>query len=104
MIAVRDIGRWAAHMFAEPDTYLGAAVEIAGDAVTFGQMIQAYQRVYGRRPRSMSLPVSWMLRGDDGRMFTWISTEGYRADLAQNRAAIPDLLTFEQFLALRTPS
>lgn len=104
MIAIRDIGRWAAHVFTKPDTYLGSAVEIAGDAVTFDQMIRAYQRVYGRQPRHMPLPVSWMLRGADGRMFTWISTQGYRADLELNRAAIPDLLTFAQFLALRTPS
>lgn len=104
MIAVRDIGRWAAHMFAHPTRYLGTAVEIAGDELTFGQMITAYQRVYGRRPRSMPLPASMLPRGDMGRMFTWISHEGYRADLAANRAAIPDLLTFERFLALRTAS
>lgn len=104
LIAIADIGRWAAHMFSHPGDYLGAAVEIVGDAVTFEQMIQAYQRVYGRTPRSMPLPASWLLRGDTGRMFTWISEHGYRADLARNRAAIPDLLTFQRFLALRQPS
>ncbi|HJP74445.1 MAG TPA: NmrA/HSCARG family protein [Pseudonocardiaceae bacterium] len=104
LIAIADIGRWAAHMFTHPAEYLGAAVEIAGDAVTFEQMIESYQQVYGRTPRSMSLPASWLLRGDAGRMFTWISKEGYRADLARNRAAIPDLLTFQRFLALRQPS
>jgi uncharacterized protein YbjT (DUF2867 family) len=104
MIAIRDIGRWAAHVFTHRDQYLGRAVEIAGDKLTFTQMIDAYTRVYGKRPRSMALPVSWLLRGDAGKMFTWISREGYRADLAANRAAIPDLLTFEQFLTLRQPS
>ena len=103
MIAIADIGRWAAHMFANPAEYLGGAVEIAGDAVTFGQMIDAYERVYGRRPRTMPLPTSWLLRGDAGRMFNWISTEGYRADLDLNRAAIPDLLTFERFLRTTAP-
>lgn len=104
LIAISDIGRWAAHMFTRPEKYLGTAVEIAGDAVTFDQMIEAYQQVYGRTPRSMSLPASWLPRGDAGRMFAWISKEGYRADLALNRAAIPDLLTFRRFLALRRPS
>ncbi len=36
-------------------------------------------------------------------MFTWITTYGYQADLTVNRAEIPDLLTFEQFLALKQP-
>jgi uncharacterized protein YbjT (DUF2867 family) len=104
MIAIRDIGRWVAHMFANPARYLGHAVEIAGDQATFVQMVTAYQRVYGKKPHSTPLPTSLLLRGDAGRMFTWISRQGYQADLAANRAAIPDLLTFEQFLALRQPS
>jgi uncharacterized protein YbjT (DUF2867 family) len=104
MIAIRDIGRWVAHMFSDPERYLGTAIEIAGDEVTFDQMIKAYERVYGKRPRTVPWPTALLPRGDAGRMFTWISREGYRADLAANRAAIPDLLTFDQFLALRKPS
>ena len=41
--------------------------------------------------------------GDIGKMFTWITTYGYKADLKMNRTEIPDLLTFEQFLALKKP-
>lgn len=104
MIAIRDIGRWAAHVFGNPEQYLGAAVEIAGDEVTFEQMLHAYQQVYGKRPRTAPWPTALLPRGDAGRMFTWISREGYRADLTANRAAIPDLLTFEQFLALHRPA
>jgi uncharacterized protein YbjT (DUF2867 family) len=104
MIAVRDIGKWVAHVFSHPATYLSKAIEIAGDEVTFPQMISAYQKVYGKRPRSMWLPASLFSRGDLGKMFTWLSKYGYEADLAANRAAIPDLLTFEQFLALKKRS
>jgi len=38
MIAVQDIGKWAAHMFLHPERYVSSAVEIAGDEVTFAQM------------------------------------------------------------------
>lgn len=104
MIAVQDIGKWVAHVLEHPETYLSKAVEIAGDAVTFSQMLSAYQRVYGHRPRSMWLPAALFSRGAVGKMFTWLRTHGYAADLEANRAAIPDLLTYEQFLALKRPS
>lgn len=103
MIAVQDIGKWVAHVFEHRDTYLSQALEIAGDAVTFPQMLAAYQRVYGRRPRSMWLPPALFSQGDLGKMFTWLRTHGYAADLEANRAAIPDLLTYEHFLALKRP-
>jgi uncharacterized protein YbjT (DUF2867 family) len=104
MIAVQDIGKWVAHVFLHPETYLSKAIEIAGDEVTFSQMMTAYQRVYHKRPKSVPLPVSLFSRGDAGKMFTWLSQYGYRADLPANRVAIPELLTYEQFLALKTPS
>ncbi len=104
MIAVQDIGKWVAHVLLHPEAYLSTASEIAGDEVTFSQMIAAYQKVYGKKPKSMWLPQALFSRGDVGKMFTWLSQYGYQADLKANRAAIPDLLTFKQFLALKSPS
>jgi uncharacterized protein YbjT (DUF2867 family) len=104
MIAVQDIGKWAAHMFLHRERYLSTAVEIAGDEVTFSQMVSAYKKVYNKTPGSMWLPPSLFSMGDIGKMFTWITTYGYKADLKMNRTEIPDLLTFEQFLALKKPS
>jgi uncharacterized protein YbjT (DUF2867 family) len=104
MIAVQDIGKWAAHMFLHRDRYLSMAVEIAGDEVAFSQMVSAYKKVYNKTPGSMWLPPSLFSMGDIGKMFTWITTYGYKADLKMNRTEIPDLLTFEQFLALKKPS
>jgi uncharacterized protein YbjT (DUF2867 family) len=103
MIAVQDIGKWAAHMFLHPERYVSRSVEIAGDEVTFAQMISAYKKVYGKTPGSMWFPSSLFSRGDLGKMFTWITRYGYQADLPINRAEIPDLLTFERFLALKKP-
>jgi uncharacterized protein YbjT (DUF2867 family) len=99
MIAVEDIGKWVAHMFLNPQEYLGKAVEVAGDEVTFANMITAYRHVYGKTPRSIVLSGKLFSQGDLGKMFTWISKEGYKADLAMNRRVIPGLLTYEQFIA-----
>lgn len=103
MIAVQDIGKWAAHVFLHPERYVSKAVEIAGDEVTFAQMVAVYNKVYGKAPASMRLPSSLFSRGDTGKMFIWITKYGYQADLTMNRAEIPDLLTFEQFLARKQP-
>ena len=103
MIAVQDIGKWAAHMFLHPERFVSRAVEIAGDEVTFAQMERAYKKIYGKTPASMWFPSTLFSRGDLGKMFTWITKYGYQADLTMNRAEIPDLLTFEQFLALKNP-
>src|SRR5262245_54348038 len=81
MIAVQDIGKWVAHIFLQPETYLSKAVEIAGDELTYSQMINAYQKVYGKKPKSMWLPSFLFSRGDLGKMFTWLSKYGYQADL-----------------------
>lgn len=101
MIAVEDIGNWVVHMFMHPKAYIGQAVEIAGDAVTFDKMVAAYKNVYGKTPASIKLPGGLFSQGDLGKMFTWISKHGYEADIAANRKAIPGLLTYEQFIAKR---
>lgn len=103
MVAVQGIGKWAAHVFLHPERYVSRGVEIAGDEVTFAQMVAAYNKVYGKAPASMRLPSSLFLRGDTGKMFRWITKYRYQADLTMNRAEIPDLLTFEQFFALKQP-
>lgn len=103
MIAVEDIGKWVAHMFLNRETYLSKAVEIAGDEVNFSKMMTVYQKVYHKTPLSIPLPPSLFSKGDLGKMVTWINTYGYRADLKMNHTEIPDLLTYEQFIALKKP-
>ena len=110
MIAVQDIGKWVAHMFLNRDRFLGKAVEIAGDEVDFTKMMNAYKKVYGKTPMDLQPPPqpaptapSTFVSGDFEKMINWINTYGYKADLEMNRREIPDLLTYEQFIALKKP-
>jgi len=109
MIAVQDIGKWVAHMFLNREKFLGKAVEIAGDEVDFTKMMNAYMKVYGKTPlEAQPSPTSTPapptpLSGDFEKMINWINTYGYKADLEMNRREIPDLLTYEQFIALKKP-
>ncbi len=109
MIAVQDIGKWVAHMFINCERFLGKAVEIAGDEVDFTKMMAAYKKVYGKTPMDIQppqptpAPPSTFASGDFEKMINWINTYGYKADLEMNRREIPDLLTYEQFIALKKP-
>ena len=109
MIAVQDIGKWVAHMFRNRDKFLGKAVEIAGDEVDFPKMMAAYKKVYGKTPMDVQAPPSTSATqsafpiADFQKMLNWINTYGYKADLEMNRREIPDLLTYEQFIALKKP-
>lgn len=61
LIAVRDIGKWAALAFSRPTEYMGRSIEIAGDEVTYEQMQQAYKNVYGKPQTRCARP--WLVTG-----------------------------------------
>ena len=109
MIAVQDIGKWVAHIFLNRERFLGKAVEIAGDEVDFTKMMNTYKKVYGKTPMDVQPPQSppaspsTFPSGDFEKMINWINTYGYKADLEMNHREIPDLLTYEQFIALKKP-
>lgn len=96
LIAVEDIGKWVALAFSRPQEFMGKAVEIAGDEVTYQQMQQAYKNVYGKPQASIRVP--GFMVGYGGKTFKWFRDDGYEADLAYCRKTVHDTLTFEQWL------
>ncbi len=100
MIAVADIGKWVARAFSEYDPYQFQEIEIAGDELTYTQIEAAYLKVEGKKPATMPVPRALLL-GDMGKLYTWMWKEGYQADLQFCRETIKDMLTFEQWLALK---
>ncbi len=105
VIALDDIGAITARAFAEPDSWLGRQLEIAGDEVTVREAEEAYRRVTGRRPRYLSLPPRLVALGDRSAaaMFRWCRAEGYRADIVALRRAFPELLSLEEGLRRGAP-
>lgn len=104
VIAVSDIGAFAALAFERPDQFLGTAMEIAGDEVTVSQIVEALKRVVGR-PRYFRMPKLLLkMMGAEGRMFTWCAEQGYRADIPALRTLHPGLLTLERYLATLAPA
>lgn len=97
MTATDDIGAFAALAFADPDRFIGYAVELASDEVTLDRAKSAFRTVTGRSPRFIPLPFSvlrWIDR-DLARLFDWIRTDGFQADLPSLQELYPDLKSLE---------
>jgi uncharacterized protein YbjT (DUF2867 family) len=105
VIALDDIAAIAARAFAEPETWVGRALEMAGDEVTVREARDTYRRITGKGPRYIPIPPSAVALGDPSvaAMFRWCRDEGYRADIAALRRTFPELRDFEQGLRLATP-
>lgn len=101
MIAVDDIGAFAALAFEHPGKWIGRTFEIAGDDVPMGRLCQAFSRVLGREVKYVQ--ISWeefQKRSDPARykMFEWFERAQYSVDIAAVRAERPQTQTFEHWL------
>jgi uncharacterized protein YbjT (DUF2867 family) len=100
LIAIDDIGAFAALAFAEPDIYLNKAMEITGDRLTAPQIADALSTAAGRRiPRSrIPLQVLWEHNPEVAKVFTWANETYYDTDLTPLRNAHTSLMNFSTWL------
>lgn len=104
LVAARDVGLAAANAIssADPSSWAGQRIPLAGDELTPLQMCAAFSKAQGGMPVKHNSPpawIFWILSRDLWRITTFLRETGFQADLPACRAAFPDLLTFEQFLA-----
>jgi uncharacterized protein YbjT (DUF2867 family) len=100
-IAVRDIGAFAARVFAEPERWIGRAVDLAGDALTMEETAATMSRVLGREVRYVQVPWDQFearLGRESTLMFRFFETVGFVAEPALLRAEVPDAHTLERYL------
>jgi uncharacterized protein YbjT (DUF2867 family) len=101
LIAVRDVGSFAALAFADPGYYVGKAIELAGDELTGAQLVAAFSTAIGRPLEaellSAEVLATFGLRGDtlDGPRYG-----GWQADIPALRALHPGLLTLDDWLSV----
>jgi uncharacterized protein YbjT (DUF2867 family) len=100
VIAPSDIGAFAADAFADPQSWIGRELEIAGDDLTGPQMAETFGRVAGEPVRYAQLPIDKLraVREDLAAMFDWLDREGYQASLPELRRLRPNLVTLEDWL------
>ena len=101
MVTVDDIGVFAALAFADPEHWIGRAIELAGDELTMPRAAEVFGRVIGRPVHYVQVPMAEFRRTwgeEQATMFTWFNQVGYGADLPALRAIYPALTTLEQWL------
>nr|WP_221381521.1 NmrA/HSCARG family protein [Actinoplanes polyasparticus] len=101
-IAVHDIGRIVAAIFADPDRYLGLTLEIAGDQLTGNDLAGHLTRAVGKPISYSRFPATLLAQSRalaDSVMLVDSGRLAGQADQETLRAQFPFLLTFEQWLA-----
>jgi uncharacterized protein YbjT (DUF2867 family) len=101
MIDAEDIGVFAALAFADPETWIGRELDIAGEEMTMLEIAATFSRVVGRKVDFFQVP--WKdfeeQMGDEATvMYRWFNDHGYEADIAALRDEDPGLVSFEQYL------
>jgi uncharacterized protein YbjT (DUF2867 family) len=84
MIAVDDIGRFAAEAFLQADRFRGREIDLAGDEVTMPQAAEALGKGFGRAIAFQQIPIEEIRKNSDDYaiMLEWFERVGYDADIA----------------------
>ncbi|WP_443075298.1 NmrA/HSCARG family protein [Streptomyces sp. NBC_01483] len=100
LIAIDDVGAFAALALADPNTYVGRTMEIAGDRLTAPQIADALGKAADRTvPRTqIPLGVLWEHAPEVAKVMTWANETFYDIDLAPVRKAFPGLMDFDTWL------
>ena len=99
MIAVEDIGVFAAVAFANRERYLGRKFEIATQSLTGPQMAEVFAKVAGEPVAFRQQPIEEVrsFSPEAAIMFEWFNRDGYRADIPALSAIHPNPTTLESW-------
>lgn len=106
LIATEDIGVFAAKSFLSPKEYAGRCISLAGDELTFGQMMEIFERKTGAgAPLTWEIMARLVLRmsKEMGTMFSFFEREGYGADILALRKEHPGLMNLATWLEKQGP-
>ena len=83
MIAVADVGKYAARAFTDAERLNGRAFDIAGDARTLPQTAEVLGRAFGRTIKYVRIPLDEVRKNseDFASMLDWFDKVGYSADI-----------------------
>ncbi len=100
LIAVRDIGVFAALAFGDPDRYVGQVLEIAGDEVPKAELVAAFSAALGEPLNTEPLPAEALAAVgiDLDDLSAAESFAGWRADIPALRELHPGLWDLRTWL------
>jgi uncharacterized protein YbjT (DUF2867 family) len=100
-ISVRDIGRFAALAFSDPDNWLGRTIDIAGEEYTMKEVVNLFSRITGSPVEFVQIPWDDFEKKAGEEMTVmdrWIENTGYSANINLVRSQLKDMLTLEDYL------
>lgn len=101
LIAVEDIGSFAAHVIEHRETFLGKRIDIAGDELTGDETAAILSKVIGKPIKYEAFPPDDMRsqNPDLAIMLKWQEKNNYTADIRSLRKDYPDVKwnTFEEW-------
>ncbi|KAI0014393.1 NAD(P)-binding protein [Xylariaceae sp. FL0662B] len=101
LVAVKDIGWFAAQAFLRPAEFAGRSISLAGDELTLAEANGVFKRKVGYdMPEMFHFLVRLILWLYPilGNLWRFLRDEGYHADIPALRAEYPGLLSFEAWL------
>lgn len=107
MVALDDIGWFAAHLFEHPERFAGRTLPILSQSITLDEVAAVFSRVTGIAAEHRDIPVEEMwnaampIAHDLWNMHRFVQEIGWRRDYEELRRIHPGLLSFEAWL-LRT--
>ncbi|MEU4549268.1 NmrA/HSCARG family protein [Nonomuraea dietziae] len=100
IMAVDDVGVFAALAFASPAEWIGRAVDLAGDELTPRRITEAIGEAIGRPVPYVQVPIEAIRQyGEDFAFaYEWLNEQGWRADIAAARRLHPGLKDLRAWL------
>ncbi|HZK67793.1 MAG TPA: NmrA/HSCARG family protein [Chloroflexota bacterium] len=100
MVAVDDVGAFVAMAFSRPQDFIGRAIELAGDELTYPEMADVLSRVMSRPIHYVQIPLDVIRQAseENAKMVAWFNDQGYKADISYLRTLRPEMLSFEAWL------
>lgn len=101
LVAVKDIGIFAAKAIEDPNGFRNRALSLAGDELTFEEANTIFRGMYGKDlPRTFGL-IGWAVKAmvaEMGLMFKWVDDNGYGANLEECKAIHPSVQNLQEYL------
>ena len=93
MVALDDLGAFAARVLEDPARFRGKRINIASDAVTQAGVAQLISELSGRTIEYQRIPLEALRAqsADSASMFEWFERAGYSADIEGLRREYPDV-------------
>ena len=100
LIATENIGSFVALAFEQPTSFIGKALEIAGDELSMMEIAETFSRVMKQTIEFVELPMEQMVQRnpENALMMEWFNAQGYQAVIPALRALYPSLLNLETWL------